>query len=225
MSTGRQLISEVRSLNKLISGDNSITDRVIYGVLRKSGSLLIKRETNLRKLWNSPNIFTPVECIEMIPVPLSECTEYKHPCTIARSKEKIPQIAEGIFGLLIQSVFSPGRRKYDYASIDRFINFMSLGLKNTKKYFWIYNDYLYVSDENVEFIDLIAYFDEDFNPATLSACGKSQDTSCINPLDKEFPIPSYLEKQLIDLVCDTLNKTYFRHIEDQQTNSKDELRS
>jgi hypothetical protein len=225
MSTGRQFISEVRSLNKLFSGDNNITDRVIYGVLRKSSSLLIKRETNLRKLWNSPNIFTPIECLEMVQVPLSECAEYKNPFTVSRSKEKIPQIAEGIFGLLVQSVFSPGRRKYDYASLDRFVNFLSLGIKNVRKYFWIYNDYLYVSDENVEFIDLIAYFDEDFNPATLSACGKSQDTSCINPLDKEFPIPSYLEKQLIDLVSETLNKTYFRHLADPQTNAKDEQKS
>jgi hypothetical protein len=225
MSTGRNLVSEVRSLNKLISSDNNITDRLIFGILKKSATLLIKRETNLRRLWNSPNIFTPIECLEMMPVPLSECCEYKHPCMVARSKMKIPQISEGIFGLLIQSVFSPGRKKFDYASIERFINILNMKLKNTKKYFWVYNDYLYVSDENIEFVDVLAYFDEDFNPAIYSSCYKGEDFTCVNPLDKEFQIPSYLEKQLIDLVNDTLNKTYFRHLVDPQTNAKDEEKS
>ncbi len=160
----------------------------------------------------------------MIPVPLSECCEYKHPCMIARSKKKIPQISEGIFGLLVQSVFSPGRKRFDYASLDRYVNILDLKLKNTKKYFWIYDDYIYVSDENIEFIDVIAYFDDDFNPSEFSSCVK-EDTSCVNPLDKEFQIPSYLEKQLKDLVNETLNKTYFRHIVDPQTNAKDEEQS
>lgn len=221
MSTGRKLVSEVRSLNKLISGDNDITDRVIYGVLKKNASLLIKREANLRRLWNSPNIFTAIECLKMIPVPLSECCEYKHPCVVARSEKKIPQISEGIFGLLVQSVFSPGRKKFDYASLDRYINILNMKL-NSKKYFWVYNDYIYVSDENIEYIDVIAYFDDDFNAAELSACYKGPDESCMNPLDKEFQIPAYLEKQLIDLTNEVLNNTYFRHLADPQTNAKDE---
>jgi hypothetical protein len=225
MSTGRDLVSRVRSLNKLINSDNNITDRVIFKELKSCATLLIKRETNLRRLWNSPNVFTVIPCIEMERVPLSECCEYKSACMVARSKKKIPQISEGIFGLLIQSVFSPGRRKFDYASLDRFINILNLGLRDTKKYFWVYDDRIYISDEDIENLDVIAYFDDDFNPSEYSACDKGEDTSCINPLDKEFSAPSYLEKQIIDLVNDTLNKTYFRHIVDSQSNAKDEERS
>ena len=225
MSTGRNLISEVRSSNKLINSDNNITDRTIYGILKRSATLLIKRETNLRRLWNSPNVFTPIECLPMIPVPLSECCEYQHPCMVARSKEKIPQISEGIFGLLIQSVFSPGRRRFDYATLERFINILRMNLRNTKKYFWVYNDYLYVSDESIEFVDVLAYFDDDFDPAIYSSCYKGPDMSCVNPLDREFPVPSYLEKQLLDLVDEKLMKTYFRHIVDKQSNNKDEEQS
>lgn len=161
----------------------------------------------------------------MIPVPLSECCEYKHPCVVARSEKKIPQISEGIFGLLVQSVFSPGRKKFDYSSLDRFVNILNMKLKNTKKYFWVYDDYIYISDENIEYIDIIAYYDDDFNPADYSSCQKAIDEACVNPLDKEFQIPSYMEKQLKDMVNDTLNKTYFRHIIDPQTNAKDEEQS
>jgi hypothetical protein len=224
MSTGRQMVSEVRSLNKFITGDTNITDRLIYGVLRKSATLLIKRETNLRRLWNSPNIFTPINCLEMQQVPLSECTEYSHPYTVSRSTKKIPQISEGIFGLLVQSVFTPGRKKFDYASLDRFVNILKLGV-NTRKYYWIHDDYLYVSDENIEYVDVLAYFDVDFNPKDYSTCYKGEDYSCINPLDREFPIPSYLEKQVIDLTNETLNKTYLRLTSDPQTNAKDEQKA
>jgi hypothetical protein len=138
---------------------------------------------------------------------------------------KIPQISEGIFGLLIQTVFSPGRKKFDYATLDRFVNILRMNLKNTKKYYWIYDDYLYVSDENIEFVDVLAYFDDDFDPAIYSKCYKGPDVSCVNPLDKEFQIPSYLEKQLLDLVNETLMKTYFRHLVDPQTNARDEEKS
>lgn len=224
MTTGRELVSKIRSLNKLLNSDNNITDRVIFKECKDNARVLIKRETNQRKLWNSPNIFTTIKCLEMTPVPLSECCDYRHPCMVARSKMKIPQISEGIFGLLVQSVYSPGRQKFDYADLNRFVNILSLKLKNTKKYYWVYDGYLYVSDENIEFVDVVAYFDDEFNPADYSTC-EVEDQSCINPMDKEFPIPSYLESSLESLVNDTLNKTYFRHIIDQDTNFKDEEKS
>ena len=194
-------------------------------MLKASSRTLIKRETNQRKLWNSPNIFTVIECVDMIPVPLSECCEFKHPCTVSRSKEKLPQISEGVFGLLVQSVFSPGKKRFDYASPDRFVNILKLGLKDTTKYYWIYNDYLYVSDPNISYVDIIAYFEDDFNPADYSSCKSSTDTSCVNPLDKEFSIPGYLEEILLQLVDKKLMDTYFRHIVDPQTNFKDEEQS
>jgi len=222
MATGRQLVSEIRSLNKLISSDNNITDRLIYSILKDSATLLIKRETNLRRLWNSPIIFTTIPCLEMTPVPLSESCDYKNPCMVSRSKNKIPSIAEGIFGLLVQTVFSPGKRKFDYAPVDRFVNFLGLNLRNTKKYYWMHNNYLYVSDPDIEDVDITAYFDEDINPIEYSSCQRGEDTTCINPIDRDFKIPSYLEKNLKDMVIDELGKTYFRHMVDPQTNAKDE---
>ena len=72
-----------------------ITDRVIASEIRNASLLLIKRETNLRKLWATDSIFTTIPCLEMVEVPISECSDYVDDCTIARSKFKIPRIAEG----------------------------------------------------------------------------------------------------------------------------------
>lgn len=221
MPTGRELISDIRSMNRLLSGDNTITDRAIFNLLKSTSSTLIKRETNQRKLWNSPNIFTKLGCLEMKQVPLSECCDYQSSCKVARSVKKIPQISEGIFGLLVQSVYSPGMSPFNFTTIERYINALKLQLRNTRKFYWVHDGYLYISDSELESVNMLAYFDVDFNPADYSMCQEDNDESCINPLDKQFKIPSYLEKTLKDMVNDSLNQIYFRHREDPTPDGND----
>lgn len=223
MSTLRDLVSSVQGMNKLFSADNKITQRVIAAEIKSAALMLIKQQTDKRKLWQSPNLFTRVTCIELIEVPLSECCDYRNPCTIRRSKKKIPKIAEGLFGLLIQGVYNINTSySYDYASPNRYANLLKLGLKNKQYFYWIHNDYLYITDSNTEFADLFAYFEDDI-PTDLSAC-QTADTSCISPLDREFKMPGYLENNLKAIVYDSLMKTYFRRLQDYTPDGKDEQR-
>lgn len=106
MSTLRKLVSDVRSMHKLLSTDNLITDRAIASEVKNSALLLIKRETNLRKLWATDTLFTTIPCLEMVEVSISECCDFVDPCTIARSKYKLPRIAEGNYQYIIQGVYS-----------------------------------------------------------------------------------------------------------------------
>lgn len=221
MLTGRNLISDIRSKSKLLSADDVITDRAIFNELKSTASTLIKRETNQRKLWNSPNIFTPLECILMEPAPLSECSDYQSSYMTSRSVKKIPQISEGIFGLLIQSVYAPGLTTFDFVTMERFLNILKLNIKNTKKYYWLHGGRIYTSNPDLERLNIHAYFDEDFNINDYSTCRKDSSADCINPIDKPFKIPSYLEKSLKDMVHDSLNKTYFLHREDQTPDGND----
>ena len=50
MATLRKLVSDVRSTHKILSTDALITDRAIASEVRNNALMLIKRETNLRKL-------------------------------------------------------------------------------------------------------------------------------------------------------------------------------
>src|ERR1700743_606376 len=102
MSTVRSVISRVRITNKLLSSDNIISDRAVSAELKSSAIKLIRRETNLRRLWSSSTIFNEIPCLEMEQVPLADCCEYKSDRVIARSKYKLPKISEGIYGFLIQ---------------------------------------------------------------------------------------------------------------------------
>ena len=220
MSTLRKLVSDVRSMHKLLSSDNLITDRVIASEIRNNMNLLVKRETNLRKLWATGTLFTTIPCLEMVEVPLSECCEYVDECTIARSKFKLPRIAEGNYQYVIQGVYSINAMggkgtKFKEITVNRYTNLLKLPIIKKESYFWVINDYLYVTNPLLQKVRLSAFFEEDVRNEIMYPecdCGTPQASDeewCKNPLDKEFPCPGYLEKQVLELTSQKLLSTYF----------------
>lgn len=219
MSTYRKLISDVRSMHKLLSTDSLITDRAIMSEIKNNAFLLIKRETNLRKLWATDTVFTTIPCLEMVEVPISECCEYSDPCSVARTKFKLPRITEGNYQYVIQGVYSINAmsgqgKKLKEITINRYINLLKLPIIKKEEYYWISNGYLYVNNPLLKAIRLVALFEEDVPNDIMypeCGCGKEYtvDELCKNPLDKESPVPGYLEKQVLELTSQKLLSTYF----------------
>ena len=219
MSTLRKLVSDVRSMHKILSTDSLITDRAIASEIRNDALMLIKRETNLRKLWATDTLFTTIPCLEMIEVPISECCEFVDPCTIGRSKFKLPRISEGNYQYVIQGVYSINAlsgqgKKLKEITVNRYINLLKLPIIKKEEYFWITNGYLYVNNPLLQAIRFVALFEEDVDNYIMypeCGCGKEYtlEEICINPLDKEFALPGYLEKQVLDLTSQKLLSTYF----------------
>ena len=227
MSTNRDVISRVRSKHRLLSADNQISDRAIIAELRSKAALLIKRETNLRRLWNSPNLFTTLGCVAMEPVDMSECCDYRGHKQVARSKKKLPRISEGTFGLIIQGVYNVvGSKKLIETNPNRYVNVLKLSLPESNTYYWVLNEYLYVSKPEIEVVRLIAYFDEDV-PLDLMMedcdCGPTKDeVDCTNPLDRTFKCPSYLEDAAVTMASTELLQSYFQIPVDKTSNQIDE---
>jgi len=221
MSTFRKLVSDVRSMHKLLSTDNLITDRAVMSEIRNNAFLLIKRETNLRKLWATDTVFTTIPCLEMVEVPISECCDYADPCTVARTKFKLPRITEGNYQYVIQGVYSINAmsgqgKKLKEITINRYVNLLKLPIIKKEEYYWISNGYLYVNNPLLKAIRLVALFEEDVPNEIMypeCGCGTPEYTTeqlCMNPLDKESPVPGYLEKQVLELTSQKLLSTYFR---------------
>lgn len=220
MATLRDLVSEIRSMHKLISTDTLTTDRTLANEIKIASFLLLKREANLRKLWATDTIFTTIPCLEMVEVPISECCSYVDDCTIARSKYKLPRISEGNYQYVIQGVYSVNAmggqgKKLKEISINRYINLLRLPVIKKEEYFWISGDYLYITNPSVKNVRLVALFEEDVPSEIMYPdcdCGSnvSDDEWCKNPLDKEFALPGYLHKQVVDMVSQKLLSTYFR---------------
>ena len=234
MSTLRKIVSTVRSSHKLLSSDNILTDRSIAAEVKAVTNLLVKRESNLRKLWATDTLFQTIPCVELIEVPISECCDYVSECTIARSKYKIPRIAEGNYQYIIQGIWSINAlsgttKKLDEITINRYVNLLKLPLIKKTTYYMIVNDYLYVTNHFLKAVRIAAFFEEDIpNEIMFPECDCGQEYSlddlCKNPLDKKFALPGYLEKQVLDLVSERLIRTYFQipkeqHVIDEEPKS------
>lgn len=221
MATLRKLVSDIRSMHKILSTDSLITDRAIASEVRNNSILLIKRETNLRKLWATSTLFTTIPCLEMIEVPISECCDYQDPCNVARTRYKIPRISEGNYQYLIQGVYSINAMggtgtKLKEITINRYTNLIKLPIIKKEEYYWILNDYLYVNNPMLQAIRLAACFEQEvpnevmYPESGCGGCGPTDEDWCMNPLDKPFSLPGYLEKQVLDLTSQKLLSTFFQ---------------
>ena len=225
MTTLRKLVSDVRGMHKLLSTDNQITDRVVASEIKNNSILLIKRETNVRKLWATDTLFTTLPCLELQEVSISECCTYADPCTIARTKEHLPRISEGNYQYVIQGVYSINAmggqgKKIKEITINRYLNLLKLPIIRKEEYFWISDNYLYVTNPLLEAVRISAFFEEDV-PNSLRypdcGCGNAEVTDedwCKNPLDREYGLPGYLYKQVLTLTSQNLLSTYFRIVAD-----------
>jgi len=224
--TNRQFISDIRSLNKMLSSDALINDRSILREGKSALSLLVKQETNRRKLFQSPNLFTNIDCLEMIKVPLAECCEYTSDKMIARSKHQLPTIGEGIFGLLVQAAASvDGLYKFNESTPMRYANILKLQLPVIRTFFWIYNKYLYVTNENTKLVRFSAYFEEEVPNEILfpdCECGNKEEDPCISDLDKEFKHAPHLLEAVKSMTHKKLLEIYFKVPYDKTDDDKDD---
>lgn len=227
MSTVRQVVSRVRSLDKMISEDNSVSDRVIASELKSKAIFYIKRDADRRRLWNTSTVFSNIPCLKMKPVSIADCCEYQSTEMVARSVEKLPAVSEGIYGLLIQGVFSvDNSRKLKEVTISRYINLLKLGLPTNDIYYWVYDRYLYVSSPQVKLVNIWFYPEEDI-PASLlypedCDCAKVPENPCVSPLDLEFKCPGYLVDVVVKDTLQTLLTTYYRVPVDHTSDNKDD---
>jgi len=229
MQTLRQYISNIRGANKMLSSDILISDRMIASELRNAANLIVTQQTDKRKLWSSPNVFTPLPCLAMEPAPITECCDYQGERMIARSTRELPQIGEGIWGLAIQMVTGlDNMRKFKQTTPTRYANLLKLNLTTNDIYFWIQNKRLYVSNPDTESVNLFAYFTEDvpndlLYPGKDCACSipPSITDLCLNPLDKPFWFPANRIKDIEDIVIDRLSRTFLR-LQEQKTSDNQE---
>lgn len=246
-ATYREGVARVRAEFKLQSADTleNLPSRSILSELQSTTITYICQRTDKRQLWNSPNLFQILPCLQLIQVPVASCCDYDSDCTIARSAVRLPKIAEGTnFGMLIQGLYSIDgvSRRFIESTPDRFANSLKLGLKIKQIQFFLQDRYLFVGDDKIERVKLSAYFEEDipqdlvsypsYCGGTLSAgcCPSSDETQLLtgdmsaccpqNPYDIAWSIPAKLVDPVIKEVAAKLLNTYKRSAAD---NSNDLL--
>lgn len=225
MSTYRNIVSKIRGMFKLMNTDNLINDRVIMEEVRTTNIELVVRELQKRTSWNSPNLFTSIPCIPMEEYPLYKCCDIQSECMIAKSINQLPQIVDTKYNLVVQGVWSLDR-KYRFDEIgspDRYANYLKIYPNGKKKFYWIQDGYLYITNSDIEFSTINAFFAYPIQPEKYSC--DSKNVQCpINPLDMDFKTLPKLEDPISRIVYEKILKTYKQSSQDIEQNDLDNYR-
>ena len=194
MRTYRNVISDIRGMNKLLQADNIINDRVVLSEIKTAANMIVLQAFEKRKYSQSPNLYTFIPCLEFEQIPLADCCDYVGERKVAISKIALPKIGEGNFGSAVQGLFGiDNSKKYKETNPNRFSNLLKLDIKDNS-YFWIRNDgRIVITDEDVKSAHLYAYFtelipNELLVPKVGCNCGSRLDVAslCANPLDQKL---------------------------------------
>lgn len=231
----KDIISEIVGDLRALNIDDRISSRYVLSKLKGFLALYIKRENDLRRLYDYDNLWLTVGCIEMVPSNDIECCGVKVPkCkTWMRSKYPVPELYYTAVGPAVKEVTSIRGDVIFYKSTPKdFQKAMKRRWQdNSVKYFWIENNYLVIPDTEIEFVTAAIYPKDKFKAKQWSTCDTQEcdpKDLCPNPLEEDFDCPSYLEAQVKSDTITNLFNFYKRNIVDdvpnlstnQKTNNK-----
>lgn len=207
MTTIAEAISRVRNTLKAVKDDAFLTDRTIYFSILKYGKTLLKREDNQNRLMKMSSLFNTLSYVELIEVDKIEayCAGIKSGCVIKRSKEKIPQMFDGMFGPLFRTVSSidgetelfrtePGT----YVSMTKTSSFKF----NNRVYFWYLNGYLYFPNMQWDAVKVEGIFEGNLGDFI---CDPKEN--CRLKQDHQLPFPEYIFSEVEQFVLKELTMT------------------
>jgi hypothetical protein len=201
MTTVGQAIARVRATLKAVKEDPFLTDRNIYFSIIKYGKTLLKREDNLNKLMKISSLFTTLPFLELIDVDKIEagCTGVYSGCYFKRTKEKLPQLFDGMFGPIIRTASSIDStirmfrtEPATYVSITKSTNYKY----NNKIYFWYRDGYIYVGNVDWDAIKVEGIFEGDKSDFLCP----TKDNQCKVKQDFQLPFPEYLFSEIEQFV-------------------------
>lgn len=196
--TIREFVSIVKENLNSVSLDDTLSNEHIYWVGVNIAKLLVKRETESRKIFKNTSVFKKI-CIPMIEISSAECG-VTFPCgKIMRSKKQLPKGFLTNFGSLL-FIFNVTRDKdYKEISVTGYKNVRNQKFRSrTTGYFWIENDYLYVPDSEVEILYGLGLFS---NPEEVL---NYEENLCGKVLDFNFPAPDYFYSTIVELTSNQL---------------------
>ena len=212
--TNREAISQIKSIFKQINADTRTTNKEVYSLIKKHSLWIVKRESERLKLLRMDSFFQEKDCIEVIEAPVGDdCCQLKGKlgCTIYRTKYKLPEMYEDLYGPIINKI----------TSIDGYTDIKLNSVKGikrleesryAKKYnidktiqAYYSNGYLYFPGKHLKLITVDGLFTEEIDKEN-SDCNPCKDCekNCVKFLDRKLMISDYLFAQVVDAIKNDL---------------------
>jgi len=108
MNTIGEAVSRSRTMIKSVKQDAALSDRFLYSLIMKHGKLLMRRQDNLNRIKKFNGIFKSLHFVELVEIDKAEltCIGITSCCKILRTKDKLPDMIEGYWGVLIRTITS-----------------------------------------------------------------------------------------------------------------------
>lgn len=210
-----QIINDLRALDI----DSRVSPRYVLAKARNNASLFIKRENDQLRLWNYIDLWTTVDCVEMIPADARECCNIKiDRCKFfMKSKKKIPNLFSYKNGPLIRDVMSmDGNTIYYQTTPQTYKDILNREFIDKRlRYFWMENGYIIIPDSQVQMISLTGFFQDNYEAKKLNSCNTDEEDTCPDPLEQEFTCPPHLIQIVLEATITNLFNFYKRNIVDE----------
>ncbi len=212
--TNREAISQVKSIFKQINADSRTTNKEVWSLIKKHSFWIIKRESERLKLLRMENFFQEKGCLDVIEAPIADdCCKLRGilNCTIYRTKNKLPELYEDIYGPIINRITSVDGytdiKLNTVKGIKRSENSRYAKKYNTDKTIQAYysNGYLYFPDKYLRIISVDGLFIEelDLEDSDCNPCAECEK-KCVKFLDKKLMLSEYLFAQVVDAIKNDL---------------------
>lgn len=177
----RKLIADIKETLRKRNVDDRIPNQLVYSKLIKFTSLLIKRESDSRKIFSQMHLFKSLE------LELEDYRGYK------RSIKEIPSFFSTNYGNLLIVGATNYTNAYKQTLPEQFERTKHREFKDPNiRYYWIENQRLVIPDNFLKFTTVRGLF-YDYH-----------EFPCQSLLDTEFPCPDYLMEEVVTQVVSSL---------------------
>ena len=197
MSTKRDLIESLREKLRERNADSNYTNQFLYQSLIEHAKWLIKREISSGRIYRNTSFFQTLQCQDVIEVSkIDSCCSIETKCTTYRTKDKIPDAWIDNDGPIIKSVLSiDNSTSFQLISPSRWLSIKADPYQKKSKGLYTFFDggYLWFPNVNPHKVNISGFWMDD----VTNKNGCSEKIPCIKYLDTKFPIPDWLEAEMM----------------------------
>lgn len=191
--TNLDIVSRISNTFNSIDKDSRIPKRYILNIARNKAEFLISQKLGEGSLHREDNIYTTIECFEMIEIPPIKCDiiEFRRCRTVMRSKNKLPKLINSRLGNSIKEITSlDDEREFKPTTPAQFRRDKDREGTSDYIYYYVKNGYPYILDTPIYMINLNVITMEQEN---IDGCNKD---CCKSLWEYEFKCPD----KLLDIV-------------------------
>ncbi len=224
--TNGELVSiiwnDLRTKNK----DEHLSRRHVLNVAKKYAKKFISQKLKDGTLFREDSLLTDLRCFELEKDDIVRCdiVEFKRCISLMKSKKKIPELINSIYGESIHSVTSINGQFFTRTSLEDFEALKYTKFPDLKRYLYYVRDgYLYLPNSEVEVVDLLILTQSPEDADEASGCSDCDE--CESIWDKDFICPDKHEDDAITLTLQELSSTWRSITPDENPDKDANIRS